>query len=621
MYTKSLLLLFIQFLFLVSVGQTTNGRNFFLDNYKSKTYTSPASVTAKTLASSSSPNAIVSVETANIIAPVLSTQFGVNTTFRNGPDQRSRASLYNGIVTSLRFPAGSGSNLYFWDGNIPSSFKQYYDKQNVVQSVAGINALGSANMTPNTFVQFKNDVNGEATVVVNYFYARYGITSTGTRAARVQQAANYAAAFVRKLNIDLGGKVKYWEIGNECYGKWEVGYNIADASIGTVTGKEYGEDFRTFVTAMKAVDPTIKIGAVVTEEDDAWTAGVLPEIKDHADFLVVHEYFTTEADATSANILASVPMISTIMTTLRSCITKYTGKPADYFPIALTEFNARGAYNGSMLNGVFITQILGEIIKNKFGLSALWVSEWNWDGTTQDVKAFLAKNDPEQDDYTARPTYLPFYYYGKCFGDNMVQSSSSNSAIKSYASTFSSGEIGVVLINPTSTSKTAKMLFNKNGVAEPIEKLNWYELYANTIEPTVVGYKKFYVNGQTSTTTGGGPDLNLVKPYQTTYSSSNVFNMPPYSVFFVVAKVNNLTSITHELVNETDKRIIPFQVQNYCRLIDAVGLKKVEILSIDGKIISTSNTGEVNTSKLRNGLYVLRASFDDKLIVNKILKN
>jgi hypothetical protein len=137
----------------------------------------------------------------------------------------------------------------------------------------------------------------------------------------------------------------------------------------------------------------------------------------------------------------------------------------------------------------------------------------------------------------------------------------------------------------------------------------------------VVGYKKFYVNGQTSTTTGGGPDLNLVKPYQTTYSSSNVFNMPPYSVFFVVAKVNNLTSITHELVNETDKRIIPFQVQNYCRLIDAVGLKKVEILSIDGKIISTSNTGEVNTSKLRNGLYVLRASFDDKLIVNKFLKN
>ncbi len=592
----------------------------FTENWKARTYTWESSSTNKTLSSSSSPNATVTVEISNVIAPVLPTQFGVNTTFRNGPDQRSRASLYNGIVTSLRFPAGSGSNLYFWDGNIPSSFKQYYDKQNVVQSVAGINALGSANLTPNTFIQFKNDVNGEATVVVNYFYARYGITTAGTRAARVQQAANYAAAFVRKLNIDLGGKVKYWEIGNECYGKWEVGYNIADASIGIVTGKEYGEDFRSFVTAMKAVDPTIKIGAVVTEEDDAWTAGVLPEIKDHADFLVVHEYFTTEADATSANILASVPMISTIMNTLRSCITKYTGKPADYFPIALTEFNARGAYNGSMLNGVFITQILGEIIKNKFGLSALWVSEWNWDGSTQDVKAFLAKNDPDQDDYTARPTYLPFYYYGKCFGDNMVQASSSNSAVKVYSSTFSSGHIGTVLVNPTSSAKTVKLLISKNGQPEAIDKLQWYELYANTIEPTVAGYKKFYVNGQTNTTIGGGPDLNLVKPYQTTYSASNVFNMPPYSVFFVVA-TKSTTSISNVAKNIFSQRIIPFQIQDNCTISDTDGLKKIEIFTYDGKLIFTSYTEVLNIAILPKGLYILKASYKNRLIVNRFIKS
>jgi len=618
MYTKSLLLLFVQSFFLLSVGQTTNGRNFFLDNYRSKTYASPASVTAKTLVNSASPNATVSVETATLIAPVLPTQFGVNTTFRNGPDQRSRASLYNGIVTSLRFPAGSGSNLYFWDGNIPSSFKQYYDKQNVVQSVAGINALGSANMIPNTFIQFKNDVNGEATVVVNYFYARYGITTAGTRAARVQQAANYAAAFVRKLNIDLGGKVKYWEIGNECYGKWEAGYNIADASIGIVTGKEYGEDFRSFVTAMKAVDPTIKIGAVVTEEDDAWNAGVLPEIKDHADFLVVHEYFTTDADASTVNILASVPMISTIMNTLRNCITKYTGRPADYFPIALTEFNARGPYNGSMINGVFITQILGEIIKNKFGLSALWVSEWNWDGATQDVKAFLAKSDPDQEDYTPRPAYLPFYYYGKCFGDNMVQASSSNSAVKVYSSTFSSGQIGTALINPTSTAKTVKLLISKNGQPEAIDKLQWYELYANTIEPTVSGYKKFYVNGQTSTTTGGGPDLNLVKPYQTTYSASNVFTMPAYSVFFVVAN-KSITSINQSVENKLSANNATIFSGTY-KIAETENLKYIQIVNFNGTQILRTTKTELNSDALPKQWLILRKVYTNR-VENMLLLN
>ena len=608
-------------LFFFCSGYTTAQTPYsFTENWKVRNYTWETTFANKTLSASSSPNATISVETATVVAPVLPTQFGVNTTFRNGNDQRSRASLYDGVVTTLRFPAGSGSNLYFWDGNAPSTFKPYIDKNNVVQTVSPINALNSANMTPSTFIQFKNDVNGQAIVVVNYFYARYGITTTGTRAARVQQAANYAAAFVRKLNIDLGGKVKYWEIGNEIYGKWEAGYNMADATIGTVTGKEYGEDFRVFAQAMKAVDPTIKIGAVVTEEDDAWNAGVLPEIKNHADFLSVHEYFTSVNDATPANILASIPMIGTIMTTLRTCITKYTGKPADYFPIALTEFNARGPYNGSMMNGVFITQILGEVIKNKFGLSALWVSEWNWDGTTQDVKAFLAKNDPDQDDYTARPAYLPFYYYGKCFGDNMVQATSSNAAVKVYASTFSSGEVGVVLINPTSTAKTVKLLVNKNGQPEDIDKLQWYELYANTIEPTVSGYKKFYVNGQTATTTGGGPDLNNVKPYQTTYSVNNVFNMLPYSVFFVVAQTNNLTTISDVDTNNSERRIIPFLITDHFNLSEAEKLIKVEIFSHSGKLLSSNNSEYQNISQLPLGLYILKATFTDKLIVNRFYK-
>ena len=616
--TKVILIIFHYLLAFFVSAQTPYS---FTESWKARTYSWETAFTNKTLSVSSSPNATVTVETATEVAPVLPTQFGVNTTFRNGNDQRSRASLYNGVVTSLRFPAGSGSNLYFWDGNTPSTYKQYIDKNNVVQTVIPINALNSVNMTPSTFIQFKNDVNGEAIVVVNYFYARYGITTAGTRAARVQQAANYAASFVRKLNIDLGGKVKYWEIGNECYGKWEAGYNISDATIGIVTGKEYGEDFKTFVTAMKAVDPTIKVGAVVTDEDDAWNAGVLPEIKNHADFLSVHQYFTTEKDATPASILASVPMISSIMTTLRTCITKYTGKPAEYFPIALTEFNSRGAYNGSMMNGVFVTQILGEVIKNKFGLTALWVSEWNWDGATQDVKAFLAKSDPDQDDYTARPAYLPFYYYGKCFGDTMVQASSSNSAIRTYSSTFSSGHIGTVLVNPTSSNKSVKLLFSKSGQPLTMDKIQWYELYANTIEPTVVGYKKFYVNGQTSTTTGGGPDLNAVKPYQTTYSASNVFTMPAYSVFFVVAKVNSPTKITSVTKNNFDKRIIPFQIIDHCKLSDKEGLKKVEIFTIAGKLIITGNSEELNIANFPKGLYVLKASYVDRLIINRFSKN
>jgi len=594
----------------------------FTENWKARNYSWATSITSKSLSTSASPVATITINISSQIAPVLPTQFGVNTNFRDGSDQRTRSGLYNGVINSMRYPAGSGSNAYFWDGIIPSLLKNYYDNTGVLQSVTGINGANPNYMTPDIFINFKKDISGEPIVVVNYFYARYGITTAGTRAARVQQAANYAAGFVRKLNIDLGGKVKYWEIGNECYGKWEVGYNIADAAIGTLTPKEYGQDFCVFAQAMKAVDPTIKISAVVYDIDGAWNAGVLPEVKNSADFLSAHEYFTTVADATSANLLAAVSQIGEISTTLKSCITKYTGKPADYFPIALTEFNARGPYNCSMLNGLFVTQILGEIVKYNYGLSTLWVSEWNWSATDNESKGFLAVNDPDQNNYTPRPSYIPYYYYGKCFGDYMVQSTTTNTAIKSYASTFSSGESGIVLVNTSASTKTVKLnIVNNSGNLVP-EKIQWYEFYANTIEPTVAGYKKFYINGATSTTVGGGPvDLNAVKPYETTVSTNSVLTMPAYSVFYVVAKINNLTPMSNLIKHTSDKRIIPFYVTDNCSLNDTVGLQKVEILTHEGKTVLTGYSEILYLSKLSKGLYILRASYTDKLIVNRFCKN
>lgn len=614
---KKSLLLFCLSPVAVLVAQG-NGRNFFLDQKVTRSYQLPAAVTSKALSTSSAPQAVVSVETATVVAPVLATQFGVNTTFRNGSDQRTRGSLYDGIVKALRFPAGSGSNTYFFDGNIPVDFEDYYDQTNVLKSVSAINALSGSNMTPAVFSNFKKDINGEPIVVVNYFYARYGKTAAGTRAARVQQAADYAAAFVRKMNIELGTGVKYWEVGNEIYGKWEVGYKIANASIGTVTGKEYGEDFRVFVQAMKAVDPTIKVGAVVAEDDEVWNAGVLPEVKDHADFLSVHEYFTTVNDATPANILAAVPLIGSIKSTLQNWIVKYTGKPADYYPIAMTEFNARGAYNGSMLNGVFLTQIIGEQIKHGYGLSSLWVSEWNWDGATQDVKAFLAKNDPDQDDYTPRPAYLPYYYFSKCFGDNMVQTTVNSPDIKAYASTFSSGQAGIVLINPTSTTKTVKLQIYNNGVSFPVDKLQWYEMYSNTIEPTVAGYKKFWINGQTSVTTGGGPDLSTVKPYQTGYSANSVFTLPAYSVFFVVA-TKSITSTGPQKLYQKSKTQAIELIQNY-HFDPLDDFRSIEIFDMNGRKVLQTDSRLLYASQLPRGWFILRKTYPDR-IENILLLN
>ena len=341
----------LSFFILLSFFNLLEGQqNFFLDEWTTKSYDVPNNTNETTLDKSSEADVTITINSQNIISKVLPTHLGVNTPFRNGSDQLDRTHLYtNAGMGCLRFPAGSGSNKYFWDGNIPSELEQVIDKTGATIDVKGINGINNNTLTPELFVQFMNDAGSQATVVVNYFYARYGITTEGTRTARVKQAAKYAAGFVNKMNVELNAGIKYWEIGNECYGKWEEGYNVGGS---IVTGKEYGEDFCVFAEAMKAVDPDIKVGVVVTREDDDWNSQLLPEVKDHADFLAVHNYFTTEADATPENILGSVGQMETIYQTLQSCVEKYTDKSPDYFPIAMTEYNSRGVYNTTMMNGL-----------------------------------------------------------------------------------------------------------------------------------------------------------------------------------------------------------------------------------------------------------------------------
>jgi hypothetical protein len=75
----------------------------------------------------------------------------------------------------------------------------------------------------------------QAVICVNY----------GTGTAEEAAAWVYYANKVKKYNI------KYWQVGNEMDGEWEIG--------GPVNAYTYSEKYLQFAKAMKAVDPSIKI--------------------------------------------------------------------------------------------------------------------------------------------------------------------------------------------------------------------------------------------------------------------------------------------------------------------------------------------------------------------------
>ncbi|MEV0283151.1 MULTISPECIES: alpha-L-arabinofuranosidase C-terminal domain-containing protein [unclassified Kribbella] len=79
--------------------------------------------------------------------------------------------------------------------------------------------------------------------------------------------------------------VKYWGLGNEVYGRWQMGHR---------TASRYAADAREHARFMRAVDPSLKFIAVgLTDDRQGWTSAVLEAVGDQVDYLSFHLYGAT----------------------------------------------------------------------------------------------------------------------------------------------------------------------------------------------------------------------------------------------------------------------------------------------------------------------------------------
>jgi len=79
-------------------------------------------------------------------------------------------------------------------------------------------------------------------------------------------------------------RVKFWGLGNEMYGPWQIGHkNAAD----------YAKTALEFAKVMKAQDPTIKLVACGSG-DPSWDRPVLEALVRHVDYISAHHYTVTD---------------------------------------------------------------------------------------------------------------------------------------------------------------------------------------------------------------------------------------------------------------------------------------------------------------------------------------
>src|SRR6185295_12270791 len=121
-------------------------------------------------------------------------------------------------------------------------------------------------------------------------------------------------------------------------------------------------------------------------------------------------------------------------------------------PIALDEWNITS--EGSMqqvsfINGMHATILLGEALRNKYGLTSRWDLANGWTNGN-DHGLFNIGDEPGVPLWNPRPAFYYMYYFQKMIGDRLLNTIVSGTGavnVLAYASSFTSGEKGVILVN------------------------------------------------------------------------------------------------------------------------------------------------------------------------------
>ncbi|MFA6622872.1 MAG: carbohydrate-binding protein, partial [Fibrobacteraceae bacterium] len=140
-------------------------------------------------------------------------------------------------------------------------------------------------------------------------------------------------------------------------------------------GTVYGKRAREFITAMKKVDPTIKV-AVVGVLEGEWNDKVLKETADIADGLIVHHYPQHYGEENDFALLSAPQTLGPIFERLHKVADKWSKGKQHKLELWLTEWNSvdfnPGPQTLSVENGLFIADYLGMLAQENTDNAQYW---------------------------------------------------------------------------------------------------------------------------------------------------------------------------------------------------------------------------------------------------------
>jgi len=542
----------------------------------------------------------------------------------------------------IRFPGGSWGDIFFWDGTSPQIPEvAYYDDGDKWEHPDFQQyGKGSWSMTTDEFYYMIDEVWCDALITINYGYARYG-----TAPDPVAQAAHYAAEWVRYDD----GYTRFWEIGNENAGSWEAGYRIdtslnQDGQPQIISGEIYGRHFLVFADSMRKAaeerNETIYIGAQILHYNAAydnwnppnkkWNEGVFKTIGDAADFYVVHNYFGAKGGRSAKGFLNGAREIESMMSFIKNDI---QNKGAALKPVALTEWNITAEVEGeinkrntSFISGMQAVLIWGEMIKNGYGMACRWLIASGYDnGDTHGM--FNDGNEPDVPVWNPRPDYFYMYYFKRFFGDHLVQSSvTGNEDIVAYASTYSSGHIGLVVVNKGSESQIVHLNVEEYHYGD-----QYYIIGLTGGDDNGEFSQVVYVNDYGPNHATGGPidDLEDIEVYAYSTGDNITFMSPALSVQFVLiegevqASVKPVASAAADSPDQVT--VLPSPARKIFKIHIPPGqYEQIDIIDILGRVVQSQDIDPEQTMiqcymNLNSGTYFARFYSPQSVFIKKLV--
>lgn len=452
-------------------------------------------------------SAQVTVNAGQALGTLTNTSKGLNTAVWDGNllDSAASSAVKNAGVTTLRYPGGSTSDVYHWQSNTTVPGQSFANPSN----------------TFDAFMSMAQSINAQAMITVDY-----GAGTPQEAAGWVQYANKGGAGYNGPVPTYAGGSssghtygIKYWEIGNEVYGDgtygatWEFNNNTHSPSA-------YATNVVAYSQAMKAVDPTIKIGLVVTTPNNwpdgvtsssspqPWTPTVLATACSSIDFVIAHWYPQNPGNESDATLLSAPGQIASMVSTLRSEINQACGAHASAVQIMVTESNSVSSNPGKQTVSTVNTLFLADDYMNWLENGVANVDWWTLhNSATAGNTSSSLFGTAQYGDYgvlangscttttsgicePAANTPFPAYYGLQMLndlgqpGDTMVSSSSNQSLVAVHAVKQANGNLAVLLINKDPSNSYTVSLGLSGYSADPTATILSYGENSSAITTT-----------------------------------------------------------------------------------------------------------------------------------------